>query len=301
MAAHTKQVTRQARALCSIVTLALFAFAAAAPRAQTSSAPHRIISLIPAATEMLFAIGAGPQVVGVGTYDTYPPQVKALPRIGALLDPDVEKMLSLKPDLVVVYATQDDLKAKLARAHIPIYDYRHAGLADVTQTIRALGDRTGHQADATAVAERIERGLDDIRRRVGGRPRPRTLLVFGRERRALRGIYVSGGRGFLDDMLRVAGGDNVFADVRQESVQATTEQILARRPDVILEIRATSSAWPYAGRQAEVRTWGALGSIPAVRNNRIDFLIDDRLVVPGPRVVEGTMLLAQALHPEVFK
>ena len=268
--------------------------------AQTARAPRRIISLIPAATEMLFAIGSGPQVVAVGSFDTYPPQVRRLPKIGALLDPDVEKMLSLKPDLVVVYASQDDLKAKLTRAGIPIYAYRHAGLQDVPATIRSLGARTGHAADADAVASQIERGLDAIRAKVAGRPRPRTLLVFGRERLALRGIYVSGGRGFLDDMLRVAGGENVFADVQQESLQATTEQILARRPDVILEIRAASSAWPYAERQAEVHTWSALGSIPAVRNGRVQFLVDDRLVIPGPRIVEGTRLLAQALHPESF-
>jgi iron complex transport system substrate-binding protein len=282
-----------------VALAALLILAATAVQAQRR--PQRIISLIPAATEMLFAIGAGPQVVAVGTYDDYPPQVSTLPRVGALLDPDVEKMISLKPDMVVVYASQTDLAAKLARAHIPIYEYRHAGLADVTATIRRLGERTGHAAEAGSVASGIERGLEDIRRRVGGRPRPRTLLVFGRERLGLRGIYVSGGQGFLDDMLRVAGGENVFGDIKRESVQATSEQILARRPEVILEIRATASAWPFGEREAEVRTWNALASVPAVRSGRVQFLVDDRLVVPGPRVVEGTLLMAKALHPEVFK
>jgi iron complex transport system substrate-binding protein len=298
MAARSATLARAGRGLAWGVAALLLG---AGTLLRADAPPQRIISVIPAATEMLFAIGAGRQVVGVGTYDEYPPQVEALPRVGALIDPDVEKMLSLKPDLVVVYATQTDLEAKLARAHIPVYEYRHAGLSDITETIRALGERTGHAADAERVAAAIEHGLTEIRQRVSQHARPRTLLVFGRERLALRGIYVSGGRGFLDDMLRAAGGENVFADIDSESVQATTEQILARRPDVILEIRASDSAWPFADRSAEVHTWDSLTSVPAVRNHRVQFLVDDRLVIPGPRVVEGTRLIAEALHPEAFK
>ena len=96
-----------------------------------------------------------------------------------------------------------------------MFDYRHAGLADVTATIRALGERTGDErAGRTRSRAAIERGLDGIRQKVADRPRPRTLLVFGRERLALRGIYASGGIGFLHDMLEAAGGANVFADVK---------------------------------------------------------------------------------------
>ena len=261
----------------------------------------RIISLVPAATEMLYAIGAGPRVVGVSSYDSFPPEVKKLPSVGALLDPNVELMLSLKPQMVVVYNSQSDLKQQLARAGIGVFDYRHAGLADVPTTIRELGQRTGTSSRAEEVARDIERGLDDIRRRVKDRPRPRTLLVFGRERLALRGLYASGGLGFLSDMLEIAGGANVFADVKVQAVQASTEQILARRPDVILETRATNSAWPSGDRDAELKVWNTVGSIPAVRNRRVLFLFDDRIVIPGPRVVEGTTAMAKALHPEVFK
>ncbi|HEX9365199.1 MAG TPA: ABC transporter substrate-binding protein [Vicinamibacterales bacterium] len=261
---------------------------------------QRIISLVPAATEMLFAVGAGARVVGVGSYDSFPPEVKKLPNVGALLDPNVELMLSLKPDLVVIYGSQADLKQQLTRAGIGVFDYRHAGLADVTTTIRALGERTGTSARAEEVAREIERGLDGIRLKVKDRPRPRTLLVFGRERLALRGLYASGGIGFLNDMLEIAGGANVFADVKQQAVQASTEQILARRPEVILEARAVNSAWPSGDRQAELNVWNAVASIPAVRNHRVLFLFDDRIVIPGPRVVEGTAAMARALHPGLF-
>jgi iron complex transport system substrate-binding protein len=261
----------------------------------------RIVSLVPAVTEMLYAIGAGPRVVAVSSYDTYPPEVKTLPNVGALLDPNVERILSLKPTLVVVYGSQADLKAQLARAGIGVFEYRHGGLAHVSATVRELGERTGDAARAATVATSIERGLDDVRRRVSSRPQPRTLLVFGRERMALRGIYASGGVGFLADMLAAAGGDNVLKEVRQESVQAGTEQILAKRPDVILETRAANSAFPMGERQAELDVWRALASVPAVRNGRVHFLFDDRIVIPGPRVVDGTIAMARALHPDAFK
>ena len=264
--------------------------------AQTTAGAKRIVSLVPAVTEMLYAIGAGERIVAVSSYDTYPPEVKRLPRVGALLDPNVERILSLTPDLVVVYGSQDDLKTQLARAGIGVFDYRHAGLADVTATLRALGERTGDAAKARELAARIEDGLRAIRARVQGRARPRTLLVFGRERLALRGLYASGGIGFLHDMLEAAGGANVFADVKLQAVQASTEQIIARRPEVICEVRAANSAFPSGDRDAELKVWKVLGAVPAVRNDRVHFLFDDRIVIPGPRVVEGTEALVRALH-----
>jgi iron complex transport system substrate-binding protein len=297
MAADTKTLT-----VAWIVALLSLS---SAPHSQISKSPHfqieRIISLVPAATEMLYALGAGPRVVGVSSYDSFPPEVKSLPNVGALLDPNVERILSLKPQLVVLYGSQVDLKQQLGRAGIAVFDYRHAGLADVTTTIRALGERIGAGGKAAQVARDIEQGIDGIRQKVAGRQRPKTLLVFGRERLALRGLYASGGVGFLNDMLDVAGGANVFADVKSQSVQTSTEQILARRPDVIIEARAVNSAWPSGDRQAELDVWQALGSVPAVRNRRVLFLFDDRIVIPGPRVVEGTLLMAKALHPDAFK
>ena len=286
----------RSRTLVTVVGWVLLTILAAA---QAQAPPQRIISLIPALTEILFAIGAGPQVIAVSSFDEYPPQVKNLQRVGALLDPDLERILSLRPDLVAVYGSQQDLTTQLARAKVPVYSYRHAGLADVNRTIREIGDRVGHAAEAQALVRKIDAQMAAIRQKVASRPRPRTLLVFGREIGALRGIYASGGIGFLHDMLETAGGEDVFADVKRESVQATTEQILARKPEVILEIRAGSTeAGPIV---SEIGVWRTLASVPAVRNGRVQFIVDPRTVVPGPRVAEATELLARAIHPEVFK
>jgi iron complex transport system substrate-binding protein len=267
---------------------------------QHTTPPARIVSLVPALTEMLFAIGAGPQVVAVSSYDEFPPQVKSLPRVGALLDPDMERILALRPDLVISYGSQTDLQAQLARANIRVFNYRHAGLAGVFTTLRELGTAVGRAADGERLAREIRGGLDQVQARVRGRSKPRTLLVFERDPASLRGVYVSGGVGFLHEMLEIAGGVNVFADVARESVQPSVETMLARAPEVILEIRATGLLAPADMAEA-TRVWGALASVPAVRRRRIRILTGEHLVVPGPRVVQGTEEFARALHPDAFK
>lgn len=257
--------------------------------------PERIVSIVPAATEILFAIGAGPRVVAVGSFDDFPPEVAGLPRVGALVDPDVERILSLVPDLVVVYASQRDLVRQLTRAQVRVFEYRHGGLADIGTAIRRLGEVTGEAATADALARRLERGVERIRQHVADRPRPRVLLVFGREPGGLRNIHASGGVGFLHDMLDAAGGENVLAGVARESAQVTTEQVLARRPDVILEVRAVGPT-DEASLRREREAWRRLSSLPAVQTGRVVFLSGAEFVVPGPRVVGAIERMAAALH-----
>ena len=258
--------------------------------------PKRIISLVPNVTEILFAIGAGPQVVAVSTYDVEPPEVRSLPTVGALVDPDTERIIALRPDLVITYGSQSDLQAQLKRASIPFFDYRHGGLDHIMVTMRALGERTGHAAQAEKAARGLQAGIDAVKSRVAGKPRPRTLLVFGREPGSLRNIYASAGRGFLHDMLVAAGGEDVLDDIDKESAQVSTEMILARKPDVILELNAATRL-NEVDLKAVTDPWMTLSSVPAVRNKRVIVLNGPGLTVPGPRVVDGIEKMAKALHP----
>ena len=276
-----------------LIVAALVGIALLSARAQPA---ERIISLVPALTEMLFAIGAGPQVIAVSSYDDYPPEVKSLPKVGALLDPDTERILSMRPTLVLIYGSQDDLRAQLQRTGIAVFDYRHGGLAHVTATIRRLGEATGLTEEARGVADGIEARLEATRRRVAGRPRPRTMLVFSREALSLRNVFVSGGRGFLHDILEAAGGTNVFADVDREGVRASTEMMLTRRPDVIVELH-NGDPPPGDGVQREREVWAVLSAIPAVKTRRTHLLYGDHLLVPGPRVAQAADEIARVLHP----
>ncbi len=295
MAAVPPRVARLASIVFIVLTVA--AWRVVTPAADE---PRRIISLVPATTEMLFVMGAGDRIAAVSSYDRFPPGVARLPKVGGLLDPDVERLLSLKPDLVIVYDTQTDLKRQLERARIPIFPYVHRGLPDITETIRALGSRIGMKMAASAAAARIEQQLGAIRARVAGRSRPKTLLVFGRESGTLRHVEASGGYGFLHDLLELAGGSDVLSDLRQESVDMSTEMILTRAPEVILELHYGDSLKPERF-DAERRVWNRLPSVPAVRNNRVFLLAGDEFVVPGPRIVTAADRLARTLHPEAFK
>ena len=260
----------------------------------------RIISLVPALTEMLFEIGAGPQVIAVSSYDEFPPDVEALPRVGALLDPDVERILSLRPDLVLTYGSQGELELQLARAGIRTFMYRHAGVPGVLQALRDLGAATGHVADSERKAREIQARLDAVQARVRGYARLQTLLVLTRQPQSLQQMYVSGGFGFLDDLLQIAGGANVFADVTQESVQPSHETLLARAPEAIVELHA-AGMMASSDLERERALWSTLASIPAVRNGRVHFLEGSYLVVPGPRMGLAAEALARALHPEAFR
>jgi iron complex transport system substrate-binding protein len=285
------------RAIVVLIAIGAIAVRGAEPRA--AEAPKRIVSLVPALTEMLYAIGAGPQVVGVSSFDDFPPEVKSLPRVGALVDPDMERILSLRPDLVIVYGSQTAVETQLARAGIRAYSYRHAGLAGVLSTIRDLGRTLSRERESEQLTQQLQQRLDSVKTRVAKLPRVRTLLVFERDLGSLRGLYASGGVGFMHDILGIAGGTNVFADVAREAVQPSIETILARAPSMILEVRPTGL--PRERIPDERRVWDSLPSIPAVREGRIRIVTDDYLVTPGPRVAQAAEAIARLIHPEAFK
>ena len=292
MAVIPSRVRLAASAVLVILTVAATGIVTGA-----ADEPRRIISLVPATTEMLFVMGAGDRLAGVSNYDRFPPDVARLPKVGGLLDPDVERLLSLKPDLVILYDTQTDLKRQLERVQIPMFSYVHRGLPDITDTMRRLGERIGMKAAADAAAARIELQLAAIRTRVAGRPKPKTLLIFGRDAGTLRHIDASGGYGFLHDLLELAGGSDALGDLKKQSVDVGTEMILTRAPEVILELHYGDSLKPERF-EAERRVWNALPSVPAVRNNRVFLLGGDEFVIPGPRIVIAAERFARVLHPD---
>jgi len=267
----------------------------------SSAAPaHRIVSLIPAVTEMLFALGAGDAVVGVSRFDRYPPEVSTRPSVGGLVDPDVERILALRPTLVVLYETQVELRTRLDRAGIQVFEYRHGSIADIFDTIDGLGARVDRAAEARALTRRMHDAIADVTTRVRQEPRVPTLFVVGRDPGALRHVYVAGGQAFLNELVDLAGGVNVFSDIAHPAAEVSTEQILARRPDVVVEL------WPNRKmdertRQVEIAAWNSLSSVPAVRLHRIVEIADDRLAIPGPRLPQGLRTFAEALHPALLQ
>ena len=302
MTAMNRRNTAFVASVLLAVSAALASGLASGPASGVASGqarPERIVSVVPALTETLFAIGAGDDVVGVGTFDTHPPEVATRPRVGGLLDPDMEQIFALRPDLVVFHGSQQDQIEQVTRAGIDTFTYVHGGVDDTLTVIRRLGARTDRQADAEQLAASIEDRLAALRTRLAGRDRPRVLLVFGREPGSLRNVYASGGTGFLHDMLEAAGGENVFAELPRESLPLTSEAILTAAPDVIVEL-TYDERMAASSQASEIAVWDRLSSVPAVRDRRVHLLLGNQFVQPGPRMADATEAIARALHPDAF-
>ena len=276
-----------------IIALALSVVVTAAPR------PARVVSLIPAVTEMLFAMGAGSDVIGVSSFDRFPAEVASRQKVGGLLDPDTERILTLRPTLVVIYETQFELRDRLAALGIPTWPYRHGSLASIYDTIQGLGRALGRPAEADALMRRMQQQIADLKSALRQQPAVPTLFVIGRDDGALQHLVVAGGDAFLNEIVELAGGRNVFRDVGRPAVDASVEQVLARRPEAILELWVNRRL-DAATRQREIAVWNALSSVPAVRHHRIFEINDERLAIPGPRLPDGIRLFASLLHPDAM-
>ena len=269
------------------------------PVVTAAETPRRIISLIPAVTEMIFAMGDGARIVGVSNYDRFPPEVERIKKVGGLLDPDVEGIIALKPDLVIVYATQKELIQRLDRAHIPYFNYEHRALPDIITTIRAVGTRIGSAARGDAVALEMERSLAAIRASTSPCPSNHHAGVRPRSVDAAN-VYASGGYGSFTTCSKSPAVAMCSKTSSGSRCRRAPRMILTRRPDVIIDLKYGDSA-KTIDIPRELEAWSALASVPAVKNRRVTILVGDEFVVPGPRVVVGTRKLAATLHPETIR
>jgi len=267
----------------------LFALLLAPASGLRAQVPQRVASLVPAATEVLFAIGAGGRVVGVGDYDDYPEAVEALPRLGGLVDPNLEGILAVRPDFVVIDPAQRSLAAQLEGVGIRVYPFATGSIQEMLQHARSLGRELDVDAGAAQVVSRVADGLASVAASVAGRPSPQVLVVFGRRPGSFAELWVSGGVGFLHDVIELAGGRNVFADIARPSFKSGLEGVLSRAPDVVIEALVEDA------RAATVRAeWRALPGFAGVKV----VAIDSRWALrPSPRVVRLATEVADALHP----
>ncbi len=189
----------------------------------------RVVSLAPSTTEMLFAIGAGDQVVGVDRYSDWPSSVKRLPTVGADVDPNLEKILGLRPD-VVFSNTSANTRATaetLERLGVPVYVSRTDSLDEIYRDALALGEATGHAAEATALVARMRARVAAVGERRRGAAPVRAMVVVWSEP-----LMVAGPRSHVGDLLVAAGGENVVADAATPFPTWSQERVLARPPAV---------------------------------------------------------------------
>jgi iron complex transport system substrate-binding protein len=240
--------------------------------------PRRIVSLAPSLTETLFALGLGGRVVGVDDYSVWPAAAAAKARIGGLFNPNLEKIVSLRPDLAVLLPSEHDVAAKLRGLGVDSLIVPGETLADVERSFVAIARRCG-------VAPAGERLAAAWREELAPRPVPGALTVMlsvGRQPGRLTGILAAARGTFLDELLARLGGVNVFGDAATRYPQVGLEEVVARAPQVILELRSDPA--PPALAAALVHDWRQLPTVPALREGRIFVIAGDYVLVPGPRL-----------------
>lgn len=281
-----------------LFALALAAAAAAsAPASSTSpdasaSAPaRRVVSMNPSLTRMLVAIGARDALVGIDDFSARAePRVASLPRVGGLYSPSLEAVVALRPDLVALVPSleQRDFRRQLEALGVPVLALDPVRFDEVLHSIAALGARVGRADAARTRIEAIRRTRDAVRRATAGLPRPRTVFVLQREP-----LFVVGSGSFLDEMIALAGGQNLGAALDETWPRSSLEWLVAAAPEVILD--SDDDAQPAAA------FWARWPSLPAVRDGRVVALEEGVVTLPGPDLDRALLTIARALHGEAIE
>ena len=246
--------------------------------------PRRIVSLNPTTTELLYAIGAGPRVVGRTSYDVFPADVRQVRDLGQGLRPNVEAVLAVHPDLVLLYASADnrDAARRLRASGVSTAAYKIDRIADMARVTLVLGRLTGHTASARRTVDTVQATLARVRRATSNLPHPTVAWPLWETP-----LLTVGGGSFLNELIEIAGGRNVFAELPQPSPAVTFEELLRRDPDLIL-----------VGPKTRVRLiqdprWQTLR---ALRENHV--MVIDTTIINGPSARVGTsaVALAALLH-----
>jgi iron complex transport system substrate-binding protein len=260
--------------------------------------PQRVVSLAPSNTERLFAVGAGAALVGVTLYDTYPAEVQQLEKVGgfAAASLSIEKIVALRPDVVLaagdIQRPAIESLARLGLNVVAIEDPRH--FEDVYTTIELVGQIMGRLQTAQQVVTTMRQHVARVQRLVATVPLQERVTVFYEI--FDQPLMTVGASTLIGQMLEMAGGINIFADVSQRYVQVSAEEVIRRNPDCILgfdRARATMTV-------ARLKQRPGWEHITAVQQQCIHFLDDDTIARPGPRVAAGLEIIARALYPRLF-
>jgi iron complex transport system substrate-binding protein len=284
--------------LCALAWLLCATLAAAAPvtvnddrgRPVTLAAPaQRIVALAPAITELIYAAGAGGRLVGAARYSDFPPAARSIPQIGDSSRVDVERMLALKPDLVVGWKSGNpaaDIE-RIERLGFKVFVLEPRTLSAIPSALRALGALAGDHATAGRSADEFERRLASLRERYAARSDVRVFYEIWHEP-----LMTVNGEHMISDVIRLCGGSNVFATVPVLTPVVSVESVLAARPEVVLGGGSSVTAAEFALQWARYRSFAAL------RDIRVAFVNPDWLQRQTPRIIEGARAVCERLEEE---
>lgn len=270
--------------------------AAPPPRPAEGGPRPRVVTAAPALAELVVAIGAEPHLAGVSRYCTHPPSLTKLPQIGGAIDPNLEAIDALRPDVVLMQAKDERLDELAARRGFEVAAFRVETIAQVRSAALALGERLGKQAGARAFVDGLDRALDAARAARPARP-VRTLVVFGHRPGDLTQVSAPGGATFITECLEAAGGASCLADLPGDAWHVVSpEAVLARAPELIVELHPDPV--DEATAKALRADWAPL-DVPAVREGKVAIVQGSEVLIPGPRLVQLVAKLGRAVRGEL--
>ncbi|MGG2113215.1 cobalamin-binding protein [Lysinibacillus pakistanensis] len=260
--------------------------------------PKTIISLQPSNTEILFALGVGNQIVGATDYDTYPEEAQKIERVSNSVTFNSERILALKPDVVIAYTTgkdEDNLNAlkSLEDAGVKVFAIQSAAsFDDVYEDIEQIATVMGIEDKGAKLNEDIKSKIAEVQAKVKDVKAPKNIYL---EISPKPDIYTAGSGTFQQEILNIANLSNVFAEL-QGWKKVTEEDVIAKNPEVIL-----TTVGYTKDPEAEILTRDGWNSITAIQNKAVYYIDNDITNRPGPRIGEAVELVAKAVYPELFK
>lgn len=244
----------------------------------------RIISLAPHTTELLFAAGAGHLVMGAVRYSNYPEAARSIPRVGDTHNLDMEKIISLAPDLVVAWQSGNGAAIidRLASLGMRVYVSEPASIKTIAKTIRDLGDLTGHSKTADQASSRFIRSLNTLERQYAGRKQVKTFYQIWSQP-----LFTVNGKHLISEVIRLCGGRNIFRSLPTLSARVSLEAVLQANPEVIIASGADNRRPPW------LQEWYRWPSLPAVKNHHIYFIPPDLIQRQTPRILQGARMMCE--------
>jgi iron complex transport system substrate-binding protein len=261
--------------------------------------PQRIVSTAPSITELLYALGLGDRVVGVDRFSRYPPEAQRKAKVGDYVNPNLETIASLRPDLVIIPTNPVKLAERLAVLRLKVLEIDQDTIAKLYESFRMVGQATGATAQAAQLAATVRGQLEAVRMRAAPLKKTRMMFVVGRTPNRLDGLIVVGQASYLNEIIALAGGDNVFRDAVAPYPGVSLEEVLARNPDVIIDMgdMADTVGVTEEHKREVTSLWERLSSVAAVKQHRVYAVASDIYVEPGPRVVDAAKAFLEMLHP----
>ena len=256
--------------------------------------PKRIVSLAPNVTEILFSLGLDTEIVGVSALSNFPEGAKRKVKVGSYVSPDFEKIVSLKPDLIVATGVGNtrDVVDRLDKLGLPTYVIFPKNVDEILRSIHHLGQVVDREREAAVIVQGMKKRRNRVVERVKDLHRPKVFLQVG------EAPVVTVGKGsFADDLIRLAGGENIAGNQKEMYPRWGMEEVLQRAPEIIL----ISAMNPKGDYQKVLQGWSRWKSIPAVKQGRIYTIDSDVIDRPSPRIVDGLEAIGRILHPEAFE